>query len=112
MLAGAVIPTNSTGRLRRLFYRPPGEDPRKVLLVLGARPQVARRVQPVGSMLRRLLGLGALAQSILDGRCAHGRRTHVRQPDPPVAIHLLRCRADDGPVEEPPAELDVLVGPG
>src|SRR6267378_459907 len=110
MLAGAVIPSNSTGRLRRLFYRPPGEDPRQVLLVLRARPQVARGAEPVGSMLRGLLRLGSLAQSVLDTLRTNRGRAHVSQPDAPVAVHLLRGRADDGPVEKAPAELDVLVG--
>ena len=60
-------------------------------------------------MLRRLFGLRTLAKRILDSLRTHRRRTHVGQPDAPVAVHLLSRGPDDRPVEEPAAELDVLV---
>src|SRR5712691_12395125 len=110
MLAGAVIPSNSTGRLGRLFYGPPGQHPRQVLLVLRAGAKVARRVEALGCVLCRLLWFGALVKRFLDRFRAHRSRTDIGQSDAPVAVHLLRCRAHDGPVEEPATELDVLVG--
>src|SRR6266566_5100248 len=124
-LAASVLPTpaspsmksgfsslsarKTTGGLHRLFYCPPREDPRQVLLVLRARPQVTRRVEPVGGVLGRLVRLGALLEGILDGRRPHRRRTHVGQPDTPPAVHLLGSGTDYRPIEEPAAELDVLV---
>ena len=60
-------------------------------------------------MLRRLFRLGALLERLLDGVRPDRRDADVRQPDPPAAVHLLRRHADDGPVEQPAPELDVLV---
>src|SRR5437899_6756790 len=99
MLAGAVIPTNSTGRLRCLFYCPPGQNPRQVLLVLRACAQVARGIEAVGSVLGGLVRLGSLEQGLLDSLRPHRGRADVREPDAPPAVHLLGARADDRPVE-------------
>src|SRR5712692_7654467 len=109
MLAGAVIPSNSTGPSARLFYGPLRKHSRQVLLVFRAGPKVARRVESIGRMLGRLLGLGTLVQGVFDGLRAHRDRTDVRQADAPAAVHLLRGGTDDGPVEQAAPELDVLV---
>src|SRR5260370_9331019 len=106
MLAGAVIPPNTTGLLAGLFDSPLGQHPRQVLLVFRAGPKVARRVESVGRMLRRLLGLGTLVQGVFDGLRAHRGRTDIRQADAPVAVHLLRGGPADVPVEQAATELD------
>src|SRR5258708_27636566 len=92
-----------------LFYGSLRQHPREVLLVPRAGPQVARGAEPIRRMLGGLLWLGALVQGVLDGLRAHRDRTDVRQADAPVAVHLLRGRAHDGPVEQAAPELDVLV---
>src|SRR5450759_1176714 len=86
------------------------EHPRQVLLVLRARSQVARRVQPVGCVLCRLFWLGTVVQGFLNGSGTDWGWSDVGQPDAPAAVHLLGRGADDRPVEKPAAELDVLVG--
>src|ERR1700682_2919987 len=95
--------------LLRLLDRSLGQHSSQVLLVLGAGAQVAGRVQAVGCVLRRIFWLGAVVQSVLDCLRADWCRTDVRQPDAPATIHLLGRGADDRPVEETAAELDVLV---
>src|SRR5712692_5690618 len=105
MLAGAVIPPNTTGLLAGLFYGPLRQHPRQVLLVLRAGPQVARRAETIGRVLGRLLRLGALFECVFDGLRAHRDRTDIRQTDAPVAVHLLRGGAHDGPVEQTAPEL-------
>src|SRR5260370_25792980 len=113
LIISAAAPVITTLRMWRtllgLLDRPPREDPGQMLLVFGAGPQVARGVQAVGRVLRRLLWLRALAERILDSLRAHRRRANIGQPDAPVAVHLLSRGSDDCPVEEPAAKLDVLV---
>src|SRR5437899_2074386 len=98
-----------TGRLRCLFYCSPGQHPRQMLFVLRAGAQVARRIETVGRVLGGLVWLGAIVQGLLNSLRPHRRRADVRQPDAPPAVHLLGGRSHDCPVEEPAAELDVLV---
>src|ERR1700730_10138443 len=95
--------------LLRLLDRPLGQDPGQMLLVLRARPEVAGRAQAVGCVLRCVLRLGAVMESLFNGMGTHGRRAHVGQADAPAAVHLLGRGTDNRPVEKPAAELDVLV---
>src|ERR1700687_451837 len=85
------------------------QDPGQVLFVLRARAQVTGGVQAIRRVLRRLLRLGALFQRLLDCFRADRGRSDVGESDAPIAVHLLGSGADDRPVEEAAAELDVLV---
>src|SRR5213078_1152759 len=93
----------------RLVNGPLGEDTGKVLLVLRACPQIAGGVEPVRSMLGCLFRLGAFLQRLLDGGRPDGRRADVGEAYAPVTVDLLGRHPDDRPVEQPAAELDVLV---
>src|SRR5215472_11558384 len=100
MAVGALTVTKSTReagvespRLRApllaslgLAYGPLRQHPGEVLLVLGACAKVARRVQPVGRVLGRLLRFRSLLQRLLDGLGADRRRSHVCEADAPVAV--------------------------
>src|SRR5438067_2215286 len=85
----------------RLLDRPLREHAGQVLLVLRGSAQVAGRVEPVGGVLRRVLRLGAVMQSLLDRGRAHRRRSYVGPADAPSAVHLLGSHADDRSVEKP-----------
>src|SRR5437763_12341579 len=98
-------------RLLRLLDSSFRQHPGEVLRVLRAGARVAGRVEAVGCVLRRLLGLGALRERVLHRLGALRRRADIGQADPPVTVHLLGCGSDDGPVEQAAPELDVLVRP-
>src|SRR6202521_6438733 len=112
MLKGAVTVTKRTRwpgescpttprLLCALLDRALGQHPSEVLLVLRAGAQVARRIEAVGGMQRRLLRLGALLQSLLHCLGPHRGRADVCEADPPVAVHLLRSEEHTSELQSP-----------
>src|SRR3982074_1281237 len=81
--------------LLRLLDGPLGEHPGQVLLVLRTRTKVARWVQAVRRVLRRVFRSGAVVKRLFDRLGADRRRSHVGQADAPAPVHLLRGGADD-----------------